>query len=60
MVTSVTYGRRVESVEEWVVKENMASMDCESALPTFRFLDFYIETIGRFNKVIFSKVGNSN
>ncbi|EKM78384.1 hypothetical protein AGABI1DRAFT_41945 [Agaricus bisporus var. burnettii JB137-S8] len=34
VVTSVTYGRRVESVEEWVVKENMASMDCESALPT--------------------------
>lgn len=28
VVTSVTYGRRVESVDEWIVKENMESMDC--------------------------------
>ncbi|KAG5720474.1 Steroid 17-alpha-hydroxylase/17,20 lyase, partial [Termitomyces sp. T112] len=27
VVSSVTYGRRVDSVEEWVVKENMAAMD---------------------------------
>lgn len=28
VVTSVSYGRRVESVDEWIVKENMQSMDC--------------------------------
>ncbi|TFK75624.1 cytochrome P450 [Pluteus cervinus] len=27
VVTSVTYGRRVDSVDEWVVKENMEAMD---------------------------------
>ncbi|KAF8888833.1 cytochrome P450 [Infundibulicybe gibba] len=27
VVTSVTYGRRVDSVDEWVVKENMNAMD---------------------------------
>ncbi|KAK7440251.1 hypothetical protein VKT23_017192 [Stygiomarasmius scandens] len=27
VVTSVTYGRRVENVSEWIVKENMDSMD---------------------------------
>ncbi|KAG7095762.1 hypothetical protein E1B28_006467 [Marasmius oreades] len=27
VVTSVTYGRRVESVDEWVVRENMEAMD---------------------------------
>ncbi|EJD01999.1 cytochrome P450 [Fomitiporia mediterranea MF3/22] len=27
VVTSVTYGRRVESVDEWIVAENMAAMD---------------------------------
>ncbi|KAI5118126.1 hypothetical protein M0805_008034 [Coniferiporia weirii] len=30
VVTSVTYGRRVESVDEWIVKENNASMDYPS------------------------------
>ncbi|KAI0718569.1 cytochrome P450 [Cerioporus squamosus] len=30
VATSVTYGRRVESVDEWIVKENMEAMDCES------------------------------
>ena len=28
VVTSFSYGRRVESVDEWVVQENMAAMDC--------------------------------
>ena len=28
VATSVAYGRRVESVDEWIVKENMDSMDC--------------------------------
>ncbi|KAF9467168.1 cytochrome P450 [Collybia nuda] len=28
VVTSVTYGRRVNSVDEWIVKENMEAMDC--------------------------------
>lgn len=32
VATSVAYGRRVESVDEWIVKENMESMDC--MLPT--------------------------
>ncbi|GLB41499.1 putative cytochrome p450 [Lyophyllum shimeji] len=27
VVTSVTYGRRVDSVDEWIVKENMDAMD---------------------------------
>ncbi|KII91472.1 hypothetical protein PLICRDRAFT_696507 [Plicaturopsis crispa FD-325 SS-3] len=27
VVTSVVYGRRVESVDEWIVKENMEAMD---------------------------------
>ncbi|OBZ66931.1 3-hydroxyphenylacetate 6-hydroxylase [Grifola frondosa] len=27
VATSVTYGRRVESVDEWIVRENMAAMD---------------------------------
>ncbi|TFK78780.1 cytochrome P450 [Polyporus arcularius HHB13444] len=27
IATSVTYGRRVESVDEWIVKENMEAMD---------------------------------
>ncbi|KAL0067441.1 hypothetical protein AAF712_005428 [Marasmius tenuissimus] len=27
VVTSVTYGRRVETVDEWVVRENMEAMD---------------------------------
>ncbi|CDO77905.1 hypothetical protein BN946_scf184692.g3 [Trametes cinnabarina] len=27
VATSVTYGRRVKSVDEWIVKENMAAMD---------------------------------
>lgn len=26
---AATYGRRVDSVDEWIVKENIASMDCE-------------------------------
>ncbi len=30
IATSVSYGRRVESIDEWIVKENMAAMDCES------------------------------
>ena len=29
VVTSVTYGRRVETVDEWVVRENMEAMDCK-------------------------------
>ncbi|KAF5379529.1 hypothetical protein D9615_006568 [Tricholomella constricta] len=29
VVTSVTYGRRVDSVDEWIVKENMEAMDSE-------------------------------
>ncbi|KAI9056287.1 cytochrome P450 [Trametes sanguinea] len=29
VATSVTYGRRVRSVDEWIVKENMAAMDCD-------------------------------
>ena len=36
VVTSVTYGRRVQSVDEWIVVENNQSMD--SKLLTF-FLD---------------------
>lgn len=28
VVTSVTYGKRIDSVDEWVVKENMRAMDC--------------------------------
>ena len=32
VATSVTYGRRVESVDEWIVRENMAAMDCEQYL----------------------------
>lgn len=28
VATSVTYGRRVESPDEWIVKENMEAMDC--------------------------------
>ncbi len=28
VATSVAYGRRVTSVDEWIVKENMESMDC--------------------------------
>ncbi|PIL29212.1 cytochrome P450 [Ganoderma sinense ZZ0214-1] len=28
VATSVSYGRRVESIDEWIVKENMAAMDC--------------------------------
>ncbi|TCD68667.1 hypothetical protein EIP91_010189 [Steccherinum ochraceum] len=27
VVTSVTYGRRVNSIDEWIVKENIAAMD---------------------------------
>ncbi|KAM5536851.1 hypothetical protein V8D89_009569 [Ganoderma adspersum] len=27
IATSVSYGRRVESIDEWIVKENMAAMD---------------------------------
>ena len=34
VATSVTYGRRVESVDEWIVRENMAAMDCERHLRT--------------------------
>ncbi|TBU46186.1 cytochrome P450 [Dichomitus squalens] len=30
VATSVTYGRRVKSVDEWIVKENMAAMDSSS------------------------------
>jgi len=33
VATSVAYGRRVTSVDEWIVKENMESMDC--MLPLF-------------------------
>ncbi|KAI0634094.1 cytochrome P450 [Trametes polyzona] len=29
VATFVAYGRRVKSVDEWIVKENMAAMDCE-------------------------------
>lgn len=29
VVTSVSYGRRVESMDEWIVVENNQSMDCE-------------------------------
>ena len=29
VVTSVTYGRRVESVDEWIVAEKAKSMDCK-------------------------------
>ena len=29
VATSVTYGRRVDSVNEWIVKENMDAMDCK-------------------------------
>ncbi|KXN85605.1 Fumitremorgin C synthase, partial [Leucoagaricus sp. SymC.cos] len=29
IVVAATYGRRVDSVDEWVVKENIASMDCK-------------------------------
>lgn len=28
-MTSVTYGRRVNSIDEWIVKENIAAMDCK-------------------------------
>ncbi|KDQ32813.1 hypothetical protein PLEOSDRAFT_1033030 [Pleurotus ostreatus PC15] len=28
VVTSVTYGKRIDSVDEWVVRENMRAMDC--------------------------------
>jgi cytochrome P450 len=28
VVVSVTYGRRIESLDEWNVKENNAAMDC--------------------------------
>lgn len=37
VVTSVTYGRRVDSVDEWIVKENMEAMDCE-ATTSFTFV----------------------
>lgn len=30
VVTSVSYGRRVESMDEWIVVENNQSMDCGS------------------------------
>ncbi|THV08021.1 cytochrome P450 [Dendrothele bispora CBS 962.96] len=33
VVTSVTYGRRVDSVDEWIVKENMDSMACKLSIP---------------------------
>ena len=29
VVTSVSYGRRVESMDEWIVVENNQSMDCK-------------------------------
>ncbi|KAI1792390.1 cytochrome P450 [Ganoderma leucocontextum] len=29
IATSVSFGRRVDSVDEWIVKENMAAMDCD-------------------------------
>ncbi|KAG5220374.1 cytochrome P450 [Salix suchowensis] len=28
VVTSVTYGKRIDSVDEWIVRENMRAMDC--------------------------------
>ncbi|KAL5520612.1 hypothetical protein ACEPAF_2613 [Sanghuangporus sanghuang] len=33
VVTSVTYGRRVESVDEWIVAENEKSMDYLTSIP---------------------------
>lgn len=32
VATSVTYGRRVESVDEWIVRENNEAMDCMCCL----------------------------
>lgn len=29
VVVSVTYGKRINSVDEWVVKEQMDAVDCE-------------------------------
>lgn len=39
VVTSVSYGRRVESVDEWIVKENNDSMDCELSCQCYAPLD---------------------
>lgn len=32
VVVSLTYGKRVESVDEWIVKEMSDSMDCKLLL----------------------------
>lgn len=29
VVVSVSYGRRINSLDEWIVKENMNSVECE-------------------------------
>ena len=36
VVVSLTYGKRIDSVDEWIVKENMASMACR--------LDCYLDS----------------
>ena len=38
VVVSVTYGKRINSVDEWVVKEQMDAVDCEcyTTYPNFK------------------------
>ena len=39
----MTYGRRIESVDEWIVKENMESMDCELGIQIFHREPLFIK-----------------
>ena len=35
IATSVAYGRRVDSADDWIVKENMNAMECTSLTHAF-------------------------
>lgn len=55
VATSAAYGRRVESVDEWIVKENMAAMECELALHFIRgHITHYTQDLTRSVKCVYS------
>lgn len=55
VATSVAYGRRVESVNEWIVKENMESMDYLTR--SGRYFLYRVSLLTRLSVIMQCEVG---